>query len=187
VLFGVQIHHVQALALPDAAPLFDVSHPRTMPRGAGHDKARIAGESLSALFPMMRTDMVAHEGKGAEALVHRRLQGVQTSDEVPLPLALITVPLDLASAGVKGRQEMARTGPLVLMLHAVGPLGGLGWQSRGAARPRRQGGRLVHRQHQRIRTQRPRARAVSSPRCGSGTSRDTGTRSQSPAPWLTFS
>jgi hypothetical protein len=41
------------------------------------------------------------------------------------------------------------------MRHAVGQVVGLGWQGRGAARPRLQGGLLVHGQHQLIRTQRP--------------------------------
>src|SRR5262244_2941736 len=116
-----------------------------MPRCEVHDKARMVGEPFSDVFPMMRADMVAHEMNGADALVNLRIQRFQKSAEFPLPLPLRTVPIDLARAGVKGRNEMERTRPLVLMLNAVGPVGGLGWQGRGAARPRLQGGLLVHR------------------------------------------
>src|SRR5918992_341236 len=107
-------------------------------------------QPLLDLFPMMRTDMVAHEVNGTDPLVNLRIQRFQKSDEFPLPLPLITVPIDLARAGVKGRKEMERTRPLVLMLNAVGPVVGLGWQSRDQSGPRLQGGLLIEGEHQLI-------------------------------------
>jgi hypothetical protein len=47
VICGVNIHDTQALALKDAAPLFDLMHPRTMPRCTVHDNARMVGEPFS--------------------------------------------------------------------------------------------------------------------------------------------
>jgi hypothetical protein len=77
VICGVNIHDTQALALKDAAPLFDLMHPRTMPQCTVHDNARMVGEPFSDLFTMMHTDMVAHEVNGADVLVNLRIQRFQ--------------------------------------------------------------------------------------------------------------
>jgi hypothetical protein len=77
VICGVNIHDTQALALKDAAPLFDLMHPRTMPRCTVHDNARMVGEPFSDFFTMMRTDMVAHEVNCTDLLVNLRIQRFQ--------------------------------------------------------------------------------------------------------------
>ena len=155
VIFGVKIHDAQALALKDAEPLFDLIHPRTMYWCEVYNKARMVGEPCSDFFTMVRTDIVAYEVNRVDVLVNLCIECFQKGDAFPLPLPLITVPIDLARAGVTGGKEMECARPLVLMLHAVGPVVELGGQGRGATRPRLQGSLLVHGEHQFIRMQRP--------------------------------
>ena len=104
---------------------------------------------------MMRADIVAHEMDNTDVLVKLRVQCVQKGDKFPLSLPFITVPVDLARTGVKGGKEIEGTSALILVLVPVGNVLRLGWQGWGATRSRLQGGLLVHRQHQFIRTQRP--------------------------------
>jgi hypothetical protein len=60
------------------------------------------------------------------------------------------VPVDFARTAVEAGKEIERPRPLVLMLDAVGPVVGLGWQRRGRSGPRLQGGLLIEGEHQRI-------------------------------------
>jgi hypothetical protein len=92
------------------------------------------GEPCSDFSPMLRTDVVADEVNGADGLVNLGIHCVQAGDEFPRPLPLITMSIDLARAGVKGRKEMERVRPLVRIRHAVGPVGRLGGQGRPPAR-----------------------------------------------------
>lgn len=105
---------------------------------------------------MMRADIAAHEMDKADVLAKLRVQCIQKGDKFPLSLPFITLPIDLARTGVKGGKEIEGTGALLLVLVPVGTVLWLGWQGWGATRSRLQGGLLVHRQHQFIRTQRPR-------------------------------
>src|SRR4029434_9844840 len=102
---------------------------------------------------MMRTDIVAHQMNRADTLLNLDIHGFEKGDEFSLPLALITVSVDLRRASVECGKEMWCPRPLVLMLDAVGQVVGLGWQGRGRSGPRLQGGLLIDGEHQLIRSE----------------------------------
>ena len=96
---------------------------------------------------MMCTDILAHPMTRANVLIDFHIHRFENGDEFPWPLPVITVPVDLARTSVKGREEMQRPRPLVLMLHAVGQVVGPGWQGWGWSGPRLQGGFLIEGEH----------------------------------------
>src|SRR5918996_4338210 len=100
---------------------------------------------------MMRTDIVTYQMNRADGLIDFHIHRFQKGNEFPLPLTIITVPVDLARTGVKGGKEIQRPRALVLMLHAVGPVVGLSWEGRGESGPRLQRGLLVHGEYYLIR------------------------------------
>jgi hypothetical protein len=153
LIFGCKIHHASAFALEDTAPLCHLIHPGAMHGREVHYQAWMMSQPLMDLFPMRRTDMVAHQMDRADTLLNLDIHCVQKGHEFPLPLAVLPVPVDLASTGVEGGKEMEGPRPLVLMLDAVGPGGGLGWQGRGRSGPRLQGGLLIEGEHQLIRSE----------------------------------
>jgi hypothetical protein len=136
LIFGFKIRNAQAFALEDTEPLFHLIHPGAVHWREVHDKAWMMSEPFSDLFPMMCTDIVAHQMNRADALVDFYIHRFEKGHEFPLSLPLITVPVDPTRTGIKGGKEIERPRPLVLMLHAVGRVGGLGWQGRGRAGPR---------------------------------------------------
>jgi hypothetical protein len=144
VVFRVKIDDSQAFPLEDREPLFDLIHPRPMYGRKVHHKARMVDEPFLDFLPMMRTDIVTHELDGADGLVNLRIQRLQKGDEFPLPLAFITVPIDVTRTGVKGGKKMERTSALILVRVPVGNVLRLGWQGWGATRTWLQGGLLVH-------------------------------------------
>lgn len=105
---------------------------------------------------MMRADIVAHEMDGTDALSHLQIQRFQKGYAFPLPLPVITVPIDLARTGVKGRKKIEGTRTLIRMLGPVGNVLRLCWQGGGATRARLQRGLLIHGEHQLIFTKRTR-------------------------------
>ena len=125
-----------------------------MHRCAVHDHARMIGEPLPNCFPRMRTDMVAHEMNDADAFVNCCMQDVPKGQEFSLMLPFSTVPIDLASTGVKGRKESEGPGALRLMLVPVGHMLWLGWEGWGETWSGRQGSLLVHGEDHLIRSQR---------------------------------
>jgi hypothetical protein len=118
-----------------------------------HDKAWMLSSPLPNFFPMMCTDMIAHQMNRTDVFVNGDIYRFEKGPAFPLPLPCITVPVDLARTGVKGGKEMERARPLVLMLHAVRPVVGLGGQGRGRSGPRLEGGLLIAGEHQLIRLQ----------------------------------
>jgi hypothetical protein len=97
--------------------------------------------------------MIAHQMNRTDVFVNGDIYRFEKGPAFPLPLPCITVPVDLARTGVKGGKEMERARPLVLMLHAVRPVVGLGGQGRGRSGPRLEGGLLIAGEHQLIRLQ----------------------------------
>ena len=118
-----------------------------------YDKAWMMSQPLSDLFPMMCTDIVAHQMNRADTLLNLDIHGFEKGDEFPLPLAVITMPVDFARPGVEGGKEIERPRPLILMLDAVGPVVRLGWQGRCQSGPRLHGGLLIDGEHQLIRSE----------------------------------
>src|SRR5215510_1226802 len=118
-----------------------------------HYKAWMMSQPLSDLFAMMRTDIVAHQMNRADMLLNLDIHGFEKGDEFPLPLALITVPVDFARPSVESRQEIERPRPLILMLDAVGLVVRLSWQGRSRSGPRLQGGLFIAGEHQFIRAE----------------------------------
>jgi hypothetical protein len=155
VVFGGNIDASQALPWEEADPLFDWIHPRTMHGCEVPANARMVGEPGVDFFAMMRADLVAYARDHTDVLGTLRVPCVPQGEQVPLSLPVITRPLDRASTGVKGGTEMAGTSALSLVRVPGGTVLRLGWQGGGATRSRRQGGLLVHRHHQCIRTPRP--------------------------------
>ena len=96
---------------------------------------------------MMRADVVAHEREGAAALIHLPIQRVPKGHAFPLSLPSLTVPIDRARTGVKGRKKSEGTRALLLGLMPVGDVLRLGGQGGGATRARLQGGLLIHGEH----------------------------------------
>src|SRR5215510_16027342 len=90
-----------------------------------HDEPRMFGEPLADFFAMMGADIVAHEVNRADRRVKLRVQCFQKGDEFPLPLPVITVPIDLARAGVKGRKEVEGACAPVFILMPVAQVLGL--------------------------------------------------------------
>jgi hypothetical protein len=155
VIFSCKVDDSQAFPLDNADPLFDVIHPRTMHGCEMHDNTRMVGYPFADFFPMMGTDMVAHQMNGMDALVTLGIPRFQKGDAFPLTLPFITVPIDLASTGVQGGKEMEGPCARILVLGPGGNLLRLGWPGRSVTRSRLQRGLLVHRQDHLIWTQRP--------------------------------
>ena len=155
MVFRFKIDDSEAFPLEDREPLFDLIHPRTMSGRKVHPKARMVDEPFLDFLPVMRTDIVTHEMDGADGLVNLRLPHRQHGDEFPLPLAFITVPIDVTRTGVKGGKQSERPSTLLLVLVPVGNVLRLGWQGWGATRARLQGGLLVHGEDPFIRPQGP--------------------------------
>jgi hypothetical protein len=97
--------------------------------------------------------IVAHQMNRADMPLNLGIHGFEKGHEFPLPLAVITVPVNLARTGVEGGKEIERPRPLVLMLDAVGQVVGLGWPSRDQSGPWLQGGLLIDGEHQLIRSE----------------------------------
>ena len=115
-----------------------------------HDETRMLGEPFADVFPMMGPDVITHEMNRSDLLVNLPVQHFEKGDKCLLSLPLIALSIDLARTGVKGRKEVERPGPLVLMLVAVRNVLRLRWQSRRMTRSRLEGSLLVHRQDQLI-------------------------------------
>lgn len=93
---------------------------------------------------MMGADIVAHEMDHADVWINGLVQVFQKGDEFLLSFAFITLPIDLAGAGIKGGKEIEGSCPPVLVLTPVRKmlrLGGPGWMLAG---PRLEGGLLIH-------------------------------------------
>jgi hypothetical protein len=93
---------------------------------------------------MMGADIVAHKMDHLDVSINLAVQVFQKGDEFLLPFAFITLPIDLAGAGIESRNEMECPRPLILVLAPVRKilgLGGLGWVRAG---PRLEGGLLIH-------------------------------------------
>jgi predicted nucleic acid-binding protein len=110
LIFRCKVGDFQPFTLQNAEPLFDLIHPRAMHGREVQDQARMLGEPLADLLPMMCADMVAHEMHHRAVLINLAVQLVQKSHAFLLTFAIRTRPIDLAGAGIKGRKEMARPG-----------------------------------------------------------------------------
>jgi hypothetical protein len=153
LIFGCKIHKAEAFALEDTAPLVHLIHPGALHGREVHDQAWMMSQPLSDLLPLMRTDMVAHQMNRADILLNLDIHGVENGHAFPLPLAVITVPVDFASTDVEGGQERERPCPLIRMRDAVGQVVRLGGQGRRQSGPRLPGGLLVASEHQCIRAE----------------------------------
>jgi hypothetical protein len=79
MVFGLEVDDTQAFALQDAEPLFDLIHPRAMHRREVEDESRMVGYPLLDFFPMMRTDIVAHEMNGAKTHMVKKIETAFTA------------------------------------------------------------------------------------------------------------
>jgi hypothetical protein len=70
--------------------------------------------------------MVAHQMNRADILLNLDIHCFEKGHEFPLPLAVITVPVDLARTGVEGGKEIERPRRLGRLLDAVGQVLGRG-------------------------------------------------------------
>src|SRR5438034_5290684 len=156
MVFGFKIGDTQAFALQDTEPLFDLIHPGAMHRRKVHHETWMLGKPGADFLAMVCTDVVTHEMNRADRLVNLPVQRFEKVDKLPLALPVITVPVDLARTGVKGRKEIEGPCPLVLVLVSVRKVLRLGWPGRSVSRSRLEGGLLIYGQDQFIERQRPR-------------------------------
>ena len=117
-LEGSQIGEVggaQALASEDAEPLLDRVHPGTMNWGEVREEARMVGKPLLDQRAVMDRDVVSEQmdggDRGGDGLVKVR----QEREVLDLALAAGGHAVDLAGAGVEGREEVRGAGSLVLV------------------------------------------------------------------------
>ena len=99
---------------------------------------------------MMGADIVAHEMDHPDVSINLAVQVFQKGDAFLLPFAFITLPVDLAGAGIKSRKEMECPRTLILVLAPVRKilgLGRLGWVWAG---PRLERGLLIHGEDHRV-------------------------------------
>ena len=152
-IFGCKIHHAYAFALEDTAPLCHVIHPGAMHGREVHANAWMMSQPRSDLLPLRRPDMVAPQMNRADILFNLDIHGFEKGHAFPLPLAVITVPVDFARTAVEGGTERERPCPLILRLDAVGQVVRLGGPGRSQSGPRLQGGLLVDSEHQFLRSE----------------------------------
>jgi hypothetical protein len=86
-------------------PLRNLIHPRAMDRGAMEDKAGMALQPLADCLAMMRCDVVADHVDRRDRRGNLRLKGGQECDTLTLAFAAMTLPIDPACAGSKGREQ----------------------------------------------------------------------------------
>src|SRR4030095_10688555 len=127
VVFRGEIGEAQAVALEKTAPVFDLIHPRTMHGCEVPHKPRMRGEPAGDVLAMMRTDMVSDQMNPPAGLSHLLIQVFQEGDAFRLPLVFITLAIDLARTGMKGRKDVEGTSACVLGLIAIGPVLRLRW------------------------------------------------------------
>ena len=152
LICGCHIPHASAVALAARAPLCPVRHPGALPGRDVQDHAWLMRPPLADRLPLRRTDLVAPPMNRADILLTLDIHGFANGPDVPLPLAVSPVPVDLASTDGAGGQALARPRPRLLRLDAVGPVVRLGWPGRRPSGPRRQGGLRVDGEHQLIRS-----------------------------------
>jgi hypothetical protein len=127
VVFGCKLDEFEAWARQDAESLCHVIHPCALHGRAGHDTARLLGEPVADLLPRMRADVVAHQMDHRDVRIHLAVQLFPKGHVFLLPFAISTVPLDLAGAGIKGRQERERPSALALVCAPGGQVPWRGW------------------------------------------------------------
>jgi hypothetical protein len=142
LIVGCKIYKTPAFALEDTEPLFHLIHPCAMPGRQVHENAWLMRSPRSHRLPMLWPDSIARHLKRADVLLDVHIQRFETGAAFPVPLPVITVPIDLASTRVKSRPALQRPGTRVLRRHPVRQVGGPGRPGQGRAGPRRQSGRL---------------------------------------------
>jgi hypothetical protein len=85
---------------------------------------------------MLRPDMVTDQMNRPDVLSTLLSQVFQAGEAFLLPLACLTLAIDLARPGRKGRTEVEGASACVLVLRAMGPVLRLRWPGRSAPRPR---------------------------------------------------
>jgi hypothetical protein len=126
MVFGFKIRDTPAFALADTEPLFDLMHPGAMHRCKVHHATWMLGKPGADFLAMVRADVVTHAMNRPDLRVNLPVQRFEKVDELSLALPVITVPVDLARTGVKGRTELEGPGALVRVLVPVRKVLGLG-------------------------------------------------------------
>lgn len=90
--------------------------------------------------------MITYQMNRPDVLSNLLIQVFQAGDAFLLPLACITLAIDLARTGLKGRKEVEGARACVLVLIAIGQVLRLRWPGRSSPRPRLQRGLLIPRE-----------------------------------------
>jgi hypothetical protein len=135
--------------------LLDLIEPGTMHRREVDDEPRMRLQPCLYRLARMRAGVIADEMNRLDRGRNGPVQVRQERDELPLPLALVALPIDAPRARVEGGEEIQRPSPPILVLHLIGAAG-LGRPRSAAARPGLQGGLLIERQDHFIGPQLPR-------------------------------
>jgi hypothetical protein len=125
-----------------------------MHRDEVQHKPWMRGKPLAHLLAMMGSGVIADQVNGPDLGGKLGVQILQERDHFLLPLASITPAIEPARASIEGGQEIHRPGAPILMLHTIGQTRH-GRQRGVQARPRLQGGLLIHTEHDFVSPQEP--------------------------------
>ena len=99
-----KVGNAQPLPLENRKPLLNLIHPRAMDRGEMEDKAGMALQPLADFLAMMRGDVVADHVDRRNRRGNLRIKRGQKRDTFPLAFAAMTLSIDPACPGIKGRE-----------------------------------------------------------------------------------
>ena len=121
-----EVGRAEAFASEDPEPLLDRVHPGAVDRGEVSDEAGMSGEPLLDEFAVMDRDVVGEQvdgrDRGGDGLVEVREEG----EILDLAFAAGGDAVDLAGAGVEGREQVGGASALVLVLDLQGTTGRAG-------------------------------------------------------------
>lgn len=103
---GRKVDNAQPLALQNRKPLLDLVHPGTMPRRKVEEKARMRLHPLLDLFAVMGRDIVTDEVDSLDDGRNFPVQMLQKGEKLALPLALVTLAIDMPGPRIKGGTQI---------------------------------------------------------------------------------
>src|ERR1700746_1841438 len=106
---GRKVDNAQPLALQTRKPLLDLVPPGTMHRRKVEEKARMRLPPLLDLFAVRGRDIVTEEVDSCDGGRHFPVQMLQEGEKLALPLALVTLAIDMPGPRIKGGKQLPRT------------------------------------------------------------------------------
>lgn len=104
--FRGKVGDPQPLTLQNTKPLFDLVHPRAMNGGMIKVKSGMGREPSLNLFTFMHPEVIPYDMNQRNVRSHLMIDLVQELNEFRLPLAVMTLPIDLATSRIKRRKKI---------------------------------------------------------------------------------